>query len=65
MFESNTMVYIAMCLGDIIGIAADKLKTDIKLADYCIIIPCLIIQVVSMTAFFILYRHELCCRKNK
>ena len=65
MFERDTMVYIAMCLGDIIGIVADKLKTNIKLADYCVIIPCLIIQVASTTAFFILYRQKLCYSKCK
>lgn len=43
LFESNTLVYIAMCLGDIIGIVADKLKTNILIADYIVIIPCLII----------------------
>lgn len=45
LMESDTLVYMAMCLGDIFGIISDKLKDDnnIKLMDYSVIIPCFII----------------------
>lgn len=64
LFESNTLVYIAMCVGDIIGIVADKLKQDIIIADYIVIIPCLLIQTMCTVSLFFIWRNKLSCRKR-
>ncbi|CAL6090242.1 Conserved_hypothetical protein [Hexamita inflata] len=58
LFESNSIVYISMFLGDIIGMAS-MLKINMKTMDLVIVSTSMIMQIFSASTFTIIFKKKL------